>query len=288
VEKIERAPDVEGRRSRGSRTEAQVDHDMLNIARNLGFPVIENTSLPYADLPLYRNFVAAVQGPVRAMRRFLLTLGEREIEEFGKRQGQRIDPARIRKMAAVNDSQVMIGPETAQAPDLFLGVCIDCSGSMVFEDRMDKAISFATLLMEAAKGLDGLECRGLGFEDDVLWELGQAGSARMAGLKPGGGNNDAAGLLAMAKHALLSNHRHRLLIMISDGFPTECTHDALANLVQHLDKVYGIKSVQVAVAEMESDRVAFPDFTDLTQHQIPVAVKLFGRMVQRVLMRQYS
>lgn len=288
VEKIERRPNSGGRRDKGQRSEAQIDHDILNIARKFNFPVIENVALPPTDKTLYRNFAAAVQGPARAMRRFLLTLGQREIEEFGKRQGQRLDPARIRKLAAVNDSQVMIGRETAQAPDLFLGLCIDCSGSMVFEDRMDKALSFATLLMEAAKGLDGLECRALGFEDSVLWELGKAGSPLLAGLKPGGGNNDAAALLAMAKHAMLSNHQHRLLIMISDGFPTECSHDSLAFLVQHLDTTYGIKSVQVAVARMAPSRVAFPDFTDLTQHQIPVAVKLFSRMVQRVLMRQYS
>jgi len=92
----------------------------------------------------------------------------------------------------------------------------------------------------------------------------------------------------MAKHALLSPCKHRLLIMISDGFPTDCSQESLANLVRHLDDVYNIKSVQVAVAEMEADRVAFPDFTDLTQHQIPVAVKMFGRMVQRILLRQYS
>jgi len=275
-------------RGQGSRTDVQITHDMLNIARALKFGVIETIAMPPPDKQMYNNFKATVQGPSRAMRRFLLTLGQAEREQFGKRQGQRLDPARIRKLAAVNDPQVMIGRETVQAPDLFLGLCIDCSGSMVVEDRLDKALSFATLLMESAKGLEGVECRALGFEDTVLWELGKAGSPLLAGLKPGGGNNDAAGLLAMAKHALLSPCKHRLLIMISDGFPTDCSQESLANLVRHLDDVYNIKSVQVAVAELEADRVAFPDFTDLTQHQIPVAVKMFGRMVQRILLRQYS
>ncbi len=281
-------PDLRRTRSRGSQTAAQITLDMLNIARVLDFPVIEHIALPPADQQVYERFKAAVQGPTRSMRRFLLTLGQGEREQFGKRRGQRLDPARIRKLAAINDPQVMIGHETVPAPDLFLGICIDCSGSMVAEDRMDKALSFATLLMESAKGLEGVECRALGFEDQTLWELGKAGSPRLAGLCPGGGNNDAAGLLAMAKHALLSSCRHRLLIMISDGFPTECSQESLANLVHHLGDVYNIKSVQVAVAKMEADRVAFPDFTDLTQHQIPVAVKLFGRMVQRILLRQYS
>jgi hypothetical protein len=105
---------------------------------------------------------------------------------------------------------------------------------------------------------------------------------------PRGGNNDAAGLLAMAKQAILSKRRHRLVVMISDGFPSECSLGSLAQLVKVLEREYGIRSVQVAVSEMEAERVAFPDFTDLSLHELPVAVKLFGRMLQRVLLRQYS
>jgi hypothetical protein len=153
---------------------------------------------------------------------------------------------------------------------------------------MDKALSFATLLLEAARGLKGIETRALGFEDKVLWDGGTAEQPRVAGFQPGAGNNDAAGLLAMAQQAVRSKKKHHLLVMISDGFPTDCSLDSLTGLVKVLDRKYAIKSVQVAVAEMESDRVAFPDFTDLSLYEIPLAVRFFGRMLQRVLLKQYA
>ena len=42
-------------------------------------------------------------------------------------------------------------------------------------------------------------------------------------LTSGGGNNDSGGLLRAAELAEASGRPHRLLVMISDGSPTECT-----------------------------------------------------------------
>jgi hypothetical protein len=290
----------EGKRSRGwkaingegggpgakGRSRGSLDSDLLNIAAELDFPIIEGLGLPPSDPKLYAQLVAPVQSSIRSLRRFLLSLGQAEQESFGMRQGRRLDPARVRRLAVLNDPAVAVGHFIQPGADLFLGVCVDCSGSMVLDDRMDKALTFAALLMEAARKLEGVDCRVRGFEDELIWDAGSPGSTRLAGLKPGGGNNDAGALLAMARLALRSSRKHRLLVMISDGFPTECSLDSLRNLVQVLNKRYGIVSAQVAVAPMEPERVAFSDFTDLTEHSIPLSVRLFGRMVQRLLMRQ--
>jgi hypothetical protein len=46
--------------------------------------------------------------------------------------------------------------------------------------------------------------------------------------------------------------------------------------------------VQVAVAELEADRVAFPHFVDLTRHSFDGAVMAFGRMLRRLVWREFG
>lgn len=263
-------------------------YDLLNLAETLDFDPITNVVLPPARPEQYAALVQPLRRQIRNLRTYLATSGSEDVEEPAHRHGRRLDPGRLHRLAALNLPDVLFGLENRPAPDLFMGVCIDCSGSMGFEDRMPKALSFAALLLEAARGLPGVDCFALGFDDSTIYEVGRPDSKRLAGLRPGGGNNDAAGLLALARHALLSRKHRRLLVMISDGFPSVCSLDSLANLVVVLDQRYKLKSVQVAVAEMEADRVAFPRFTDLTQHDLPMSVHMFGRLVRRILQQEFG
>ena len=153
---------------------------------------------------------------------------------------------------------------------------------------MEKARSFATLILESVRGHPGIEASVCAFDDDTVYDLGRPGGTAIGGLTPGGGNNDAAGLLYAARQALRSGKERKLLVMISDGYPTECSFESLRRLVDLLLSNYGICSAQVAVASMDPDRVAFPDFVDLTEHSMAAAVAEFGRMLQRVLRRRFG
>jgi hypothetical protein len=74
---------------------ASLDWDFVNVADTLGFSIIEEIALPPPANDLQKRYAASVRGPVRAMRRFLLTLGQKDLETFGARQGRRLDPGLI-------------------------------------------------------------------------------------------------------------------------------------------------------------------------------------------------
>ncbi len=264
-----------------------VRRDLLNLAETLEFDRISRVEKPPDDRAAYNALALQVRPQVRLLRHYLVQLGQAEVEQSAHRMGRRLDPARLRRLAVFNQPDVMMGLETRLAPDLFLGICIDCSGSMSCEDRMDKAQRFAALLLEACRGLPGIDCHALGFTDDEILDVGGPGSTRLASLEPGGGNNDAAGLLALAQHAMDSGKDKRLLVMISDGYPTECSLNALAGLVRALEGRFRMRCVQVAVDEMDEERLAFPRFTDLTRHDTRMAVKLFGRMIGKTLQHEF-
>jgi hypothetical protein len=274
--------------SRAGSASALTDHDVLNIAETCEFdPILELTAVP-ADPRRYAAILHEVRPEIRALRRYLQTLGQQEEELTGQVRGRRFDPARARRLAVLGDPHVLIGREERPAPDLFLVVAVDCSGSMMMEERMERALAFAVLLLEAARGMKGIGVRVIGFTDSEVFDAGGPGDTFVASLVPDGGNNDAAGLLQAARIALASGRERRLLIMVSDGFPTECSVEALEHLVALLESEYGIPSAQVAVAPLDEGRGVFPDYTDLAGGELRDAVAAFGRMIQRLVRTRFG
>ena len=108
---------------------------------------------------------------------------------------------------------------------------VDCSGSMQSDQRIEKARLFGALLADAVRGLAGVELHVVGFTERLIYDAGDAERCAVAELKADGGNNDAGGLWYAAQLALASRRRSRLLVMISDGLPTECSVTALRECV---------------------------------------------------------
>jgi len=176
----------------------------------------------------------------------------------------------------------VIARRLASYTDLFLGLVIDCSGSMASNESMEKARLFGTLLAEAARGLRGVDVRIFGFTDSVIYDAGSAERCAVAGLEAEGGNNDAAGLWHAAQIALASRRKARLLVMISDGLPTECTVSALAALVRRLTLRSGVCCAQVAVRPLE--HVCFPHYVELAgEETLSVTVRRFGEVVTQLV-----
>ena len=257
--------------------------DLLNISEDCGFSPIRTVVRPPASPDEYERLLKRVHREVRRLRRYFQVLGSKEVEVWSQARGHRFDSTRAPRLAVMGAPDVLIGREEVLAPDLFIGLAIDCSSSMIAEDRMDKALSFAVLILEATRGVSGITARAVGFTDSTILDAGRPQERRLASFLPSGGNNDSAGLLHLADLAIKSRHRNRLLIMISDGFPTECSLSSLQKLVRTLDRRFGIACAQVAVAPMDEERVAFPEYTDLATLNLPTATALFGRMVQRIV-----
>jgi len=152
---------------------------------------------------------------------------------------------------------------------------------MASNNNMEKARLFATLLAEAAKGQPGIDLRVFGFTDREILDAGDANRCAAHGLEATAGNNDAAGLWHAAQAARASRRKARLLVMISDSSPTQCTVSALQALVNRLTRRLKILCAQVAVCPL--DYVCFPNYIVLDDENPEASVRQFGQVMARLV-----
>jgi len=233
----------------------------------------------------YWELAKGVAGWSRRLRRFLQTLGLGRVTLRRRTRGSAVDRGALQRAVVGGDPRILMARRTVARSDLFLGVLIDCSGSMQREESMERAQLFAALIAEAARGLDGIEARFFGFTDDMIYDAGTAARCAVAQLVPEGGNNDAAALWHASRVATASRRSARLLVMISDGSPTDCSVEALRALVKRLT-AEGIACAQVAVQPI--DEVCFPDYVLVDDKDLSDAVGRFGRIIVRLVRRVTS
>ncbi|TNE44271.1 MAG: hypothetical protein EP343_31465 [Deltaproteobacteria bacterium] len=252
----------------------------LNLDDTLEFPPLKHLETLEPDSEKYANLVGPIRRHIRKMRSFFERLGKETHDVFATRRGRRLDMGQVRSLALRNNANVLVQTVDCIAPDLYLGVLIDRSGSMQEGERMEQAKSFATLLAESARGLRGIEGRIHAFDERTLFDLGTFQRNTIEQLDACGGNNDAAALQRAAELALKSQKKHCLLVMISDGLPAECSVASLRHVVRHLTEEHGIICAQVAVAPLAE--ICFPHYLDLSQHTLDEAVSRFGRLIMKL------
>lgn len=272
VERITRPPRTSGEAGKGRL--------VINVGDDEDFEKIHQIDrLPY--LPdAYRDYVPAVAAPARQLRQFFKDLGVKQVPVYRRTRGRSLDRSRLQSLVIRRDPRVMISREYHRLNDLFLAVAIDCSGSMQVDDNIEKAKMFAALMAESCRGLGGVDLRLFGFRHDVIHDAGDADRPAFSGLEAGGGNNDAAALWHAAQLAFASSRKSKVLVMISDGLPTECTTTALKSLVTRLSR-RGVCCAQVAVRPISE--VCFPHYVELSETDLPTAVRRFGGIVARLV-----
>jgi hypothetical protein len=231
----------------------------------------------------HATYAVKVARLASAMRRYLEELGLASEPVKRRLQGNRFDPSRAQAMVLRGDPRVLIARRRVIRTDLFLGVLVDCSGSMAAHQNIETAKLFAVLLAEACAGLAGVDVRVLGFTDQVIYDAGTALRCGAHGFVAGGGNNDAAALWHLAGHARKSRRKARVLVMVSDGLPTECSVAALRAVVQQLTVQEKMVCAQVAVAPLAE--ICFPHHVLLDTSNQAAAVRAFGEMVGRLVRR---
>ena len=194
-------------------------------------------------------------------------------------RGRRLDRTRLLALVTRGDPRVLMEQRTRRASDLHLALLIDCSASMKGAS-MERAQAFGVLVCEAARGLAGVDVRVFGFDGETIYDAGDASRAAVTSLEPSGGNNDAAALLFAARDALRSPRSAKLLVMISDGLPTECSVTALRALVGRLER-RGLVCAQVAVRPLEE--VCFAHYVEIEEGGLDAAVRRFERMLTRLV-----
>jgi len=180
------------------------------------------------------------------------------------------------------DPRMLVARENELANDIFVGTVIDCSGSMTAFDHIEKAKRFGVLVAEAARDLPGVDTRFFGFTDAVIFDAGDGGRCAVTSMAAQGGNNDAAALFHVARVGAASARRTRLLVMISDGLPTQCSTTALRALVTNLGRK-GFICAQVAVHPLEE--VCFPNYVVLNEKNMDQSVAKFGELIMKLVAR---
>jgi hypothetical protein len=272
---IERVLDPE--RSGGSAGAGTRGRTWINVSPDERFDLIRTVEKVPRDPAAHARYAAQVALAARQMRRFLEALGLTLEPERFRLRGRRFDRARALAVVTRGDPRMLIAREPRLRTDLYLAVIIDCSGSMQTRDNIEKARLFGAMLAEAAKGMPGVDLRLFGFNDHTMFDAGDAARCAVHALTPGGGNNDAGALYYAASEARASRRRARLLVMISDGLPTECSASALRALVTRLGSRYGICCAQVAVQPLTE--VCFPHYVELADADPGPAVRRFGEVV---------
>ncbi len=247
----------------------------LNVNPDERFDLITNVQkIPY-EPDRHREVSREVARHARRMRAFLEELGLTLEPERLRLRGRRFDRSRALAVVTRGDPRMLIARERRVKTDLFLGVIVDCSGSM-HGTLMERARAFGVLLADAARGIRGVDVRLFGFTDRVIYDAGDSRYPAVASLAAGGGNNDAAALDHVAAIARRSRRRAKLLVMISDGLPTECSVAALRGLVRHLVHREGMCCAQVAVRPISE--VCFPHYVEVLEDDFDASVRRFGRI----------
>jgi len=231
----------------------------------------------------HRVLATSVNRHAIRLRAMLDDLGLRWLPAKARTQGRALDRSRLRALVTRGDPRILIARTPVRKTDLFLGTVIDCSGSMSSGNNIERARRFGVLIAEAVRPLAGVDARFFGFTDRKIFDCGGPDDCGVAALQTHGGNNDAGALYHVANVAAASQRRARVVVMISDGLPTECSVAALRGLVQHLSRRRNIMCAQVAVRPLEE--VCFPHYVVLDDASPDVAVARFGRIIGELARR---
>ena len=268
---------LDPKRSKGPRKIGDIDRLQINVNPDEDFDRITNVRKVKGSPDEHRKLVAEVNRHSVRLRAHLDDLGLRWLPVKARTKGHALDRSRLRSLITHGDPRILQARTPTRRTDLFLGTLIDCSGSMAAGQNLDRARKFAILIAEAVRPLPGVEARFFGFTDSTIYDAGDSANCNVTALKSEGGNNDAAALYHAANVAMSSKKRARILVMISDGLPTECSVAALRGLVTTLTKRKGIVCAQVAVRALEEE--CFPHYVVLDDAAVETAVAKFGRMI---------
>lgn len=249
---------------------------VINVGSTATFRRITAVTKMTPDRAAHREIARQLRRHAERLRRDFERLGLNHEKARGRLSGRAFDRTKTLAVVTRQDPRMLVARKLVIDSDLFLGVAIDCSGSMEGKE-LDKARRFGVLLAEAARGMSNVDAHFIGFTDRTLYDAGTAKRCAVSQLRSSGGNNDAAALAHLAGLARGSRRRARLLIMISDGLPTECSTTALRTFVLELSRRHKMQCAQIAVTRIAEP--CFEHYIEVLDDDIDTSVRRFGQIV---------
>jgi hypothetical protein len=219
------------------------------------------------------------------LRPYLKRCGRQSIDREDQPDGY--DLTDEAELALVGETSIFVDDDTEPKSSLHLEVALDCSSSMLSPTQSLKAGEkfllgqfFQLVVEQACLNLPGVSAHFWGFTGNQIYDCGVPGEGRSSGLVCGGGNNDAAMLWKMGQSAAASGKDVKILMMLSDGQPSECSWLSLKNLVLQFEQE-GMIPWNFAL-----DVISIPAFerffTDLVGQSMEEAILTMGETLANI------
>ena len=205
------------------------------------FVQIDDVAEVEADQQVVDEILPETFALASQLRKYLVECGSALVDRDDQPDGHDlIDEA---ELALLGEPNIFVDDDRYTRTSVHLEVALDCSGSMASPtsslpagEKFRLGKLFAMVIEQAVVNLPGVSARFWGFTSDTIFDCGNAGERKISGLKCGGGNNDAAMLWKMSQSARQSGKEVKILLMLSDGQPSECSWLSLRNLVLKLEQ----------------------------------------------------
>ena len=250
------------------------------------FVQVDNVRQVEADHDWLEARMDEIQPLAQQLRPLLMKCGRQVVEKEGEPDGYEL--IEEIEQLLVGDTNVYINDDIAQKPSLHIEVALDCSSSMQSPTESLKPGEkfllgkfFSLVVEQAVINLPGVTAKFWGFTHNAIYDCGKPGEGRMSGLECGGGNNDAAMLWHMAQSASKSGKDVNVLLMLSDGQPSDCSWLSLKNLVVQLEQNPRMVPWNFALDVIETP--AFEQFfTDLVGQDMEEAIRTMGETLAAI------
>src|SRR5690606_13465462 len=118
----------------------------INVSGVPHFDKIERVERLVVDPSAERELAREVARPAARLRRFFEELGIQREPVTRRTSGTRLDKSHLPRLVLLGEPRVLTARQPRFDTDLFLGVLVDCSGSMEACDNILKARRFAALI----------------------------------------------------------------------------------------------------------------------------------------------
>lgn len=242
------------------------------------------------DSLAYDILVAQMKPVIAAVRHELRTklMAENRTRiRRGQEEGD-LDSASLFQIPARTSTKVFQNTTKGKSTRVAVTLLVDNSGSMG-GSKVVEATKAATALNEALSRLPGITTEVLGFTfgrtcvHRIAKPFGSRDASGITGFYAGGGNADGCAVRWAARRSLAQKADRRILIVLSDGRPTNGASDPSKDLraaveaaTRHGVETFGIGIMDQSVAAFYPKFVVIQDARDLTGTVLKTLGSLIG------------